>query len=99
MVDISKGEELREQYPDIPLYSVEGEANKIKLAAGWLIDKAGFKGYKQGRVGVHDKQALVIINLGGASGEEILSLAHKIQTEVFTRFGVAIEMEVNVVKG
>ncbi|MFR9649948.1 MAG: UDP-N-acetylmuramate dehydrogenase [Rikenellaceae bacterium] len=97
VVELSKAEELKKMYPDIPLYPVPQDSGKVKLAAGWLIDKAGFKGYREGRVGVHDKQALVIINIGGATGEEILALARKIEREVASLFGVSIEMEVNIV--
>ncbi len=97
VVSRAKAEELKELYPDMPLYPVADRDDMSKLAAGWLIDKAGFKGYREGRVGVHDKQALIIINIGGASGKEILALAQKIEREVAAKFGVTIEMEVNII--
>lgn len=72
--------------------------NGYKLAAGWLIEKAGWKGYRNGDAGVHAKQALVLVNYGNALGEEILAVAHKIQASVLNTFGVALEMEVNVIR-
>lgn len=86
---------LQEQYPDIPLYP-SSEPEKVKLAAAWLIDRAGWKGAKLGRVGVHDRQALVLINLGGATGGEVIDLARKIIDSVHSRFGVSLETEVNI---
>ncbi len=98
VVSSTKGEELKKEHPDIPLYPVSTERDRVKLAAGWLIEKSGFKGYREGRVGVHDRQALVLINIGGATGSDVIALAQKIQREVALRFGVEIEMEVNVIK-
>ncbi|MFR4025877.1 MAG: hypothetical protein ACLTZY_09440 [Alistipes indistinctus] len=69
---------------------------RVKLAAGWLIDRAGWKGKREGCVGMHQRQALVLVNYGGASGSEVLALARRVQQEVRERFGVDIEMEVNV---
>ena len=85
---------LREEYPDMPCYPCDG--GRAKLAAGWLIDKAGWKGRREGNVGVHDKQALVIVNYGGATGKEILDFARGIQNSVKKKFGVEIEPEVNI---
>lgn len=87
-------EHLKTQYPDMPSYEV-GE-DRVKLAAGWLIDRAGWKGRRVGHVGVHEHQALVLVNYGGGTGNEVLELAHRIQQEVADRFGVEIDMEVNV---
>ena len=85
---------LKEKYPDIP--SFPDEKGKIKLSAAWLIDKAGCKGIKLGHAGTHSKQALVLINSGSASGDEILKLAQHIQSTVKDRFGIMLEPEVNI---
>ncbi|MBN2174780.1 MAG: UDP-N-acetylmuramate dehydrogenase [Bacteroidales bacterium] len=86
---------LKKQYPD--LVSFAQSDNTYKLAAGWLIDCCGWKGYREGNAGVHDRQALVLVNHSNASGMEILNLSEKIQKSVFEKFGVALELEVNVV--
>lgn len=94
VVDAEVAGRLREQYPDMPLYPApEG---RVKLAAGWLIDRAGMKGRCEGSVGVHDRQALVLVNRGGATGAEVLVFARRVQAEVQKKFGVEIETEVNV---
>jgi len=67
-----------------------------KLAAGWLIDRCGWKGRRMGPVGVHEKQALVLVNYGGATGADVLALADSVRSEVRQRFGVSIDMEVNL---
>lgn len=84
---------LKVEYPDIAAYPLED--GKVKLAAGWLIDRAGWKGHRRGTHGVHDRQALVLVNLGGATGSEILQLASDIQADIRRRFGVDLEREVN----
>ena len=94
VVEASAAERLRTAYPDMPLYHAgEGHA---KLAAGWLIERAGMKGCREGCVGVHERQALVLVNYGGAAGGEVLALARKVQEAVRTKFGVEIAAEVNV---
>lgn len=86
--------ELLSRYPDMPHYPApEG---RVKLAAGWLIDRAGLKGRRSGRVGVHERQALVLVNLGGATGSEVIDFARMVQEEVRTRFGISIDTEVNI---
>ena len=82
--------------PDMPVYPAAGCAGRVKLAAGWLIDKAGLKGYKRGRVGVHERQALVLVNLGGATGGEVIDFAHTVQMRVHEKFGIEIDTEVNI---
>lgn len=93
IVDIPTAERLKIQYPDMPLYASE---NGAKIPAGWLIDRAGWKGVKDGNVGIDPRQALVVINLGGATGIEILEFARKVQKDIKNRFEIDIEMEVNV---
>ena len=86
---------LRIQFPEIPYYPV-GEG-QIKVPAGWLIEKAGFKGKRFGDAGVHDKQALVLVNHGQASGTQLWQLAMDIQETVKTLFGIVLQPEVNVI--
>ena len=94
VVEAPVAERLLAEYPDMPHYAApEG---RIKLAAGWLIDRAGMKGYREGSVGVHERQALVLVNHGGATGGEVLVLARKVQQRVRERFGVEIDTEVNI---
>lgn len=83
--------QLKQQYPAMPVYTAtEGKA---KLAAGWLIDQAGFKGWRDGDAGVHARQALVLVNYGTATGQQIQQLAHAIQAKVKMLFGVELEPE------
>ena len=106
IVNKEKFEELIAKYPSMPYYPVStpapslrgragGEA--VKLPAGWLIDQCGWKGKTLGRAGVHDKQALVLVNKGGATGEEVVALCRQVQKDVLDRFGVEIHPEVNIV--
>jgi UDP-N-acetylmuramate dehydrogenase len=85
---------LRSEYPDIVGYPLPG--GRIKLAAGWMIERAGWKGYRNGPAGVHDKQALVLVNHGGAKGKEIYDLSEEILVSIREKFGVKLEREVNV---
>lgn len=87
---------LKEKYPDMPLYPAQ-EAGHAKLAAGWLIDRCGWKGRREGNVGVHERQALVLVNLGGATGDEVMALAGRITGDVERTFGVRLETEVVVI--
>lgn len=86
---------LRKTHTEIPFYPVGNE--QIKVPAGWLIEQAGFKGKRYGDAGVHDKQALVLVNHGNATGAEIWSLAMNIQASVLGKFGIKIVPEVNVI--
>lgn len=95
VVERAVAEELLTRYPDMPHYAT-ADPERVKLAAGWLIDRAGLKGYRAGRVGVHERQALVLVNHGGATGAEVIELAHKVQAEVKKQFGVEIDTEVNI---
>ena len=87
-------EKLQQEFPELPFYAVDQE--NVKIPAGWLIDRAGLKGYREGDAGVHTKQALVLVNYGNASGGDILRLAKKIQQKVRTMFGIEIVPEVNI---
>ena len=84
---------LQSQFPDIKTFPA-GEG-LTKVPAGWLIEKAGWKGFRRGDVGVHAKQALVLVNYGNGTGQEVIDLAHEIQADVLSKFGIALEMEVN----
>ena len=88
-------EQLLAEHPDMPHYPAT-EEGMVKLAAGWLIDKSGLKGYHEGNVGVHERQALVLVNLGGATGGEVIAFAHKVVATVKEKFGIEISPEVNV---
>lgn len=85
---------LVESFKDIPSYPVS--ENEVKVPAGWLIEKAGFKGKRFGDYGVHKKQALVLVNYGGANGTDILNLSELIQKTIKRIFGILIEAEVNI---
>lgn len=89
-------ERLLNEYPSMPCYAVPNCDDRMKLAAGWLIDQSGLKGYREGHVGVHDRQALVLVNHGGATGGEVLHFAEFVCSVVRTKFGVEITPEVNV---
>lgn len=95
VVDKAKYESLAVQYPDMPHYTVDDSHEKIP--AGWLIDRCGWKGKTVGRAGVHDKQALVLVNRGGATGEEIVNLCNLIRKDVLDKFGIEINPEVNII--
>jgi hypothetical protein len=89
MVEREVAEKLLEEYADMPHYPAQ-EEGKVKLAAGWLIDKAGLKGYKKGNVGVHERQALVLVNLGGATGGEVIAFAQEVVATVKEKFGIEV---------
>lgn len=87
--------QLQQEYPDVPHYPA-GEG-LVKVPAGWMIDRCGWKGRSLGRAGVHDKQALVLVNRGGATADEIVHLAHEIVDSVNKKFGIRINPEVNFI--
>lgn len=85
---------IQKDYPQMPFYEVEGG---VKIPAGWMIDQCGWKGKSLGRAAVHDKQALVLVNLGGATSDEIITLCNTICKDVQEKFGIDIHPEVNVI--
>ena len=94
VVTDEKFQELKALYPDMPSYPMDGG---VKIPAGWLIEQTGWKGKSLGNAAVHDKQALVIVNKGGATAEEIIRLCHTLQDAVKEKFGVEIKPEVNFI--
>ena len=96
VVEKATYESLAAVYPSIVGYNVEGGA-MVKLAAGWLIEQCGWKGYRKGDAGVHTKQALVLVNYGNAKGAEIFDLSCNIIESVDKKFGVKLHREVNII--
>ncbi|MDX1589677.1 MAG: UDP-N-acetylmuramate dehydrogenase [Oleiphilaceae bacterium] len=90
VVDSAHYQRLLQQEPELVAFP---EGDRYKLAAGWLIQRCGWKGYRNERVGVHDRQALVLVNHGGGNGADILALAERIREDVARRFDVALEIE------
>lgn len=86
---------LQKEFPKIPSYPAG--KNLVKIPAGWLIDTAGFKGFRRGDAGVHENQALVLVNHGSATGREILGLAREIQEKISEKFKISLEPEVNII--
>jgi UDP-N-acetylmuramate dehydrogenase len=96
-VDTTTAQSLAAVHPSLPQYP---QANgSVKLAAGWLIEQAGWKGKRVGNAGMHAKQALVLVNYGGATAAELVHVATQVQADVLAKFGVALEMEVNLIGG
>lgn len=95
VVERQKFEQLLAAYPNMPHYYIDADHEKIP--AGWMIDLCGWKGRSLGRAGVHDKQALVLVNRGGATGQEIVDLCNTIRADVKAKFGIDIHPEVNII--
>jgi UDP-N-acetylmuramate dehydrogenase len=93
VVSREKFEEIRSSYSDMPYYEV---GDDVKIPAGWMIEMCGWKGKSLGHAGVHSRQALVLVNLGDATGGEILALCDAVQKSVWDKFGVEIHPEVNI---
>ncbi|BBR53101.1 MULTISPECIES: UDP-N-acetylmuramate dehydrogenase [Pseudomonas] len=94
VVTAALAEQIRERFPGVVAYpQADGQ---VKLAAGWLIEQAGWKGYRDGDAGVHRLQSLVLVNYGRASGAQVHDLARRIQADIYERFGVELEMEPNL---
>ena len=94
IISTSKLNSIKKKYPEIVYYEVS--PSEMKIAAGWLIDKAGWKGKIFGNYGVHENQALVLVNYGGANGTDIFNLSEKIINDIKTKFDIQLEREVNV---
>ena len=95
VVEERKYLDIRNSYPEIPSY--KGKKGLVKIPAGWLIEQCGCKGKVNGNAAVHDKQALVLVNNGNASGKEIIELAKQVRQSVLDQFGIKLEFEVNVI--
>ena len=95
VITISKFKLLKQSFPEIPSYTVSD--NEVKVPAGWLIEKAGFKGKKFGNYGVHKNQALVLVNYGGAKGSDIYDLSLLIKKTIKLLFDIDLETEVNII--
>ena len=91
----SEFEKIHQQFPEMKYYEVS--ETEVKVPAGWLIEQAGFKGKRFGDAGIHKNQALVLVNYGNATGQEILEVSKNIQETIFQTFGIRIEAEVNVI--
>ena len=94
IISTEKFNSLKKDFPEIIGYKVS--ENKTKVAAGWLIENAGLKGYRNGDAGIHKQQALVLVNYKNASGKNILNLANKIQKIIFEKYKIQIDPEVNI---
>ena len=94
VISLSHFEKIKENHPSIKSFPVS--ETEIKVPAGWLIEQAGWKGKKVGNVGVHEKQALVLVNYGQGTGLEIKNLAQSIQKDILEKFTISLEIEVNI---
>lgn len=94
IIPINNYEQIKKEYPSIPGWPVN---DTIKISAAWPIEQLGFKGYRHGHVGVYEKHALVLVNYGEGSGEELVELAKKIQRNVKNVFNISLIPEVNII--
>jgi UDP-N-acetylmuramate dehydrogenase len=95
VIDLNLLNDIQSDFSEIPFHSAEN--NLVKIPAAWLIENAGWKGVRKGRIGTWPKQPLVIVNYGGASGQEILDFSEEIRADVARKFGITLEREVNVI--
>jgi UDP-N-acetylmuramate dehydrogenase len=96
VISKDRANELLSRFPEMPQHNAGNE--RIKLAAGWLIEKAGWKGVRHGDAGVHEKQALVLVNYGKATGKEIWNLSEDIVSDIYSKFAIELEREVNIIE-
>ncbi len=94
-ISTTQFEKLKAEFEEIPSYPINTET--VKVPAGWLIEKAGWKGFREGNIGVHVKQALVLVNYGNGTGLEIKYLSEKIQQSILEKFGIKLQTEVNII--
>lgn len=94
-IPVAQFNQLKETFPDVPGYPVDAET--VKVPAGWLIEQAGWKGFREGHIGVHARQALVLVNYGGGTGDQIKALSERIQESVAAKFGIRLQAEVNFI--
>ncbi|MET3128539.1 UDP-N-acetylmuramate dehydrogenase [Arcicella rosea] len=94
-IPIEQYKQILIEYPTLPSYPIN--ENTVKVPAGWLIEQAGWKGFRDGQIGVHARQALVLVNYGGGNGNEIKKLAEKVQQSVLDKFGIKLTPEVNYI--
>lgn len=92
LVSVDQWQKLQQDFPQIVGYP-QADGQVVKVAAGWLIEQAGWKGYRTDRVGVHARQSLVLVNHNGGTGAEVMALAHAIQADIARRFAVRLDME------
>jgi UDP-N-acetylmuramate dehydrogenase len=95
VVSAELADRIKAEYPD--MVSFPAGDGQVKLAAGWLIEKAGWKGFREANLGVHKDQALVLVNYGGSTGQAIYDLSTRVLESVKEKFGVELEREVNIV--
>ena len=95
IVSLNQLELIKKKYPNVVNYEIN--ENEFKIAAGWMIERAGWKGKKFNNYGVHEKQALVLVNYGLANGMEIFELSEKIILDIKDKFGITLEREVNII--
>lgn len=97
IIDAEQFKELKTQFSEMPFY--ESGSRQYKIPAAWLIEQCGWKGYRDGQIGVHSRQALVLVNYGGGNGKKIYELSQKIITSIKEKFGISLEREVQVYVG
>lgn len=94
IIAIEEFERIREKYPNLPHYSAE---KGVKLSAAWLLDQTGLKGYKKGQVATYDRQPLILVNMGNATGSEVAAFAQELSDKVFEKFAIRLTPEVRYV--